>query len=265
MEKRGSLVVEAAIFLPIFILCMLSLSAIVKAAFLQTSVYECLSDEIKNASLTSYAASSVGKGLNSDISSIAVNITGAGTFSARLSDGLKQRGVDSSAMKVKSFASGVSKFGYTHLMCADTQYCMKLGLPAGPVNELYLKNTVYYRAWDGEDFSSDVFSFDRMKADENGDVVYVFPDSGEKYHNEGCRYVNSYAISKTASNSVFDEYAPCPLCMKGGATYGQTVYVFKYGACYHSSECSSVTKYTIEMDHDDALKKGYCGCSICGG
>lgn len=57
------------------------------------------------------------------------------------------------------------------------------------------------------------------------------------------------------------------ICSTGNKAYAATgstvVYITKTGKCYHSGNCSSLSKSKIETTVDNAVKKGLRPCSKC--
>ena len=156
--------------------------------------------------------------------------------------------------------SGIS--GFTR---AESVYRLKIALPVAGVDEISIRNILIFRVWEGEDLSGELFSFARMEQEEDGGVVCVFPNSGEKYHSRDCRYVSSHTREEKLTAGIRKKYDPCPMCGAREAEYGETVCLFQYGNSYHTSSCTSVNKYVIEMSLRDAQSKGYSACSVCGG
>ena len=263
--RKGSLLTETAIFLPLFIISVLTLCALIKAVYLQVFVFEALADEARKASVEAYVFREAQDKLPDEISDLFVNAANRQIFLHSVRSGLEERGIESDDMEIDDYDFEDRFFGISDLTRAKMSYHMKLVLPVRIVKEISIENTLYFRSWNGEDNSGELFSFERMAADEDGTIVYIFPHAGAKYHKEGCRYIRSYAIKVTAGMEIFEKYEACPLCRKEKAKHGETVYIFQYGNSYHSAECHSVKKYVIEMEREDAIAKNYSACSVCGG
>ena len=106
----------------------------------------------------------------------------------------------------------------------------------------------------------------KVKTGNGGDTVYIFPERGEKYHDENCTFLASnYRLTYlTAENKK--KYHPCPLCDSDKAEPGDQVLIFpEYGSAYHLPGCKSVKKYYVSTTRDDAESRGYGRCSKCGG
>ncbi len=264
-SRKGSLIVETAIFLPIFIISILTLSALIKAVGLQTVLAETFADEARKFSVQSYVFENLTENLPEDITGLAVNAADQGVCLQQIRSALRQRGIDPSCVKLDSYVRGLTRGGISDVTEARISYDMKIALPAPLIKKIAIENVLYYRDWDGENLSGELFSFERMMVDEDGRIVCVFPNSGTRYHTTTCRYVNSYAVETVLTAQVMREYDPCPLCIDEDGVLGERVYVFRYGNSYHRASCNAVKKYVIEMDREDAKAKGYFACSVCGG
>lgn len=119
------------------------------------------------------------------------------------------------------------------------------------------------------------------------ETVYV-TKSGEKYHNDGCRYLKKSCIPIDLADAVAKGYTPCSKCgpprmesesSSAGNYYeppqnykapseehktSVTVYVTRTGKKYHRGGCQYLRKSCIPIDLDKAIKKGYAPCSRCG-
>ncbi len=263
--KRGSMITETVIFLPIFIISILTLSSLIKAIYLQVFVFEALADEARKASVESYI---FGKGedlLPDRIKELFIDAGNRQIFLYSIRSGLEERGIEAQNIRLNTYDFEKGFFGISDLTKVNVSYHMKINLPAAFIREISIENSLYFRSWNGESHSGAVFPFEQMLADEDGNIVYLFPNAGEKYHNKSCRYISSYAFEVTADGDLFKKYDACPLCIKGDVKYGETVYIFQYGNSYHRADCHSVKKYVIEMDREDALTKNFTACSVCGG
>lgn len=103
--------------------------------------------------------------------------------------------------------------------------------------------------------------------DDDGKIVYIFPERGTKYHAAGCRHLESHCRLTILTSEIKTKYRECPLCDPGSIT-GVNVFVFESaGEAYHKASCRSVEKekYYIETTRGSAKESGYSACSVCGG
>ena len=264
-RKKGSLIVETTIFLPVFLLSILTLAGLIRAVSLQVSVVETLTDEARKASVESYVFDHAVPEKAENLASLFVNAANRGIFDHKIRSGLKERGVDSDSSELRSWETGMSISGIPGFTRAESVYHMKIALPAVWIDGIEIKNILLFRVWEGESHAGEVFSFARMGEAEDGSIVCIFPDSGEKYHSRDCRYVTSHTRKEKLTAGVREKYDPCPLCEAREAEYGDIVFLFEYGDSYHTASCTSVSRHVIEMSLSDARLKGYSACSVCGG
>jgi Flp pilus assembly protein TadG len=252
--RRGSLAVETAIFLPLFIIGALTLGWLIKYAAVSENVFHALADETRR-----YA------------SSMALSYVPAGYKSAVRARVMDENEGDVTAAKVSPalfnvpYASASSGRTYTHLIGASVTYTASLGIPHIFAEGLKGSETILCRAFVGSETSGDRMSFDEMEEDNDSHIVWVFPRAGERYHAENCSYIKNEPQERLLTGSVRGSYKACRLCKPGVARDGTLVYVFRTGGVYHLGNCYIVERYVISMSEDDAREKGYTKCSKCGG
>ncbi len=240
-ERRGSMMVEGCVFLPVMIVASVCLVFLIKSCWIQIIAVNAIYDQIH---VHSAAADSLG---NEDIA-----------------DALKYNGLDESNVTVNS----KEVYGYSDIPGLEklsTTYATDIRMPLSPVDNIFLNNTFIIRKWDGIYHDVNPMGFDVMTHDVKGSQVWVFPRDGEKYHHKDCRYVKVFTEEVVMSREISDIYYPCPSCIKTRPENGSKVYIFEYGYSYHLKECSAVARQTICMDVADAELKGYSPCSVCGG
>lgn len=241
-RKKGSIIVEAAVTLPVFIIMTVTFCWMVKACALETAVFNAVENEVRQVSVigTAPSVSSVRKALE-DVH------------------------VDGSSFKGDAVVPGYTAGGIGGFVRVSFTYDTKISMPLPFVSDILLKNSIVYRNWNGYSNSGTPMGFQAMEESVAGEPVYIFPLAGEKYHKSGCRVMTASSERVSLSAELRKQYSSCPLCVTGRETAGAAVYIFKYGTCYHNGGCSAVNKCFIMMDRNDALAKGYTACSICGG
>lgn len=135
-----------------------------------------------------------------------------------------------------------------------------------PVNKSLIVNR---RAWIGSDGGRGRGKY----GDENDDaldddrIVYLGKTSSEVYHDDpDCHYLSNKLSSTDASeisnlrNGSGGKYHACPSCRPGKTG---TVYYFKTGSAYHSTEhCKAITAYSRTARLSEL--HGMRPCSYCG-
>ena len=105
-----------------------------------------------------------------------------------------------------------------------------------------------------------------MEKDDDGVTVWIFPRSGERYHDRMCWYIENNPHEVLLDKNIRVRYDPCKLCKPAGCKDGTLVYCFvSSGKVYHIGECTIIDRYVIEVSKEDAEKQGYTPCSKCGG
>lgn len=243
-RKKGSMIVEASIVLPIYILAVVTLCWLVKACFLEAAVFSTVTDQVHNAS---------------------VNPVGIIGLQSRVKTALEESGIDSSQYTQDPIIGSYTAVGVNGFQKVKYRYNSKIQIPLPFVEEIDLDNEILYHPWKGFSRGGEPFAFSSMEEEGNGIPVIVFPRTGGRYHDKSCRYANAYPTEVVLSQEIRKKYERCRLCTEGDEADGQKVYVFRYGGSYHEPDCSAVKKFTITIDLEDAKKKGYTACSICGG
>lgn len=152
------------------------------------------------------------------------------------------------------------------LVNTSLSYELEIPLPLAFNRELAIEQHLLFRGFVGADNLGEPMGFDAMEREEKASSVYVFPRAGERYHRKDCRIIDVYPVEKVLSKDIRKKYKPCKLCKAEALPPGCLVYCFdKSGKVYHKGSCTTVDRYVIEMDRDEAIEKGYTACLFCGG
>ncbi|MDR1028626.1 MAG: hypothetical protein LBL63_04325 [Clostridiales Family XIII bacterium] len=254
-DGRGSLGVETAIFLPLFILGLLTVGYLIKIASVEEKVFHATADETRL--LAAQAAAP------------ALSVTYARDLTERLNE---EAGDDIGDVTVGPVRYRMPGYGlksgrvYTDLIAVSVGYTINLKLPAVFKRSADAGNTVLCRAFVGRDDAAAVMPFDEMERDGDGRTVWIFPRAGTRYHGPDCSYIKNEPKELLLSASVRARYKPCELCKPNGVGDGNFVYCFSAaGEAYHLGNCFLVERYVIETGEEDAKERGYSACSKCGG
>ena len=103
-------------------------------------------------------------------------------------------------------------------------------------------------------------------ADENDELVYVFPKRGIRYHRAGCSTMVEGDREIILTNAVRRTYSACRICKPGDLPNGACVCMYtENSSVYHRRSCASITKSYETMTRSEAEKKGYTPCLLCIG
>ncbi|MEG0829038.1 MAG: hypothetical protein RSD88_00250 [Anaerovoracaceae bacterium] len=246
--EKGFFTVEAAIFLPIFILGILTLGYLVKIVGITEGVSYIVLDE------TQYMA--------------------AQAYKTKVPLGFSQK-VEKRVKKEAPLAKNikVSKVRYLYnngttdgLISFQTDFFNDINLPLNFYPGMWMKTKVLCRGFVGARPKKDHMPFDEMEREGESHLVWIFPMAGKKYHDEKCTYVVNDPKQMICNQGIKARYSPCKLCHPEKLPLGSIIYCFiTTGKAYHQGSCKTIDKYTVEIEKDEAKKKGYGPCSKCKG
>ncbi len=249
-DNSGSLTVDAAFCLPIFIAAMALLVMLIPQAGIEESARRGMTvsamttvdaapvfgeDEAAGASAAVYlAAFSSYKHAEGNIGGV---YTGPVFFGeeAVLDSGLYIDHIASSTALVRT----------------------KMPLPGLFFRYMHASENIAFRPFAGE--SSEGPDADSLR-------VYVFPKRGERYHIAGCQVLKNGGVQTVLTASLRKRLKACTICDPGDLPDGAPVYMYSsQSGAYHRKSCSIVTKTFISMPRSEAVERGYTPCMVCGG
>lgn len=247
--KKGFITVEAAIFLPIFIIGVLTFAYLIKFLSVQEGVFHSFADEARIV-----------------CAEAPVIPLSAPLFEPKLKDRIyDENGALISNVDVDYFLYLYPSHGMTGLISMDLNYDVDIKLPIPFYDKLPASESLLFRGFIGKEEALDPISFDEMEKVKDSELVWIFPRAGGRYHGEDCVYIKSEPRQMIMSSQIRRKYDPCGICDSSHLPDGSLVYVFKTGHSYHTGSCPAVDKYVVSVERDDAIRKGYTPCSKCGG
>lgn len=246
MNKKGSYTVEAAICLPLVLLAVITLGYFIEA----DSAWE----NSMNAAFRecSYAQCS---GLDFSKAAMGVRLRrDAAGFGQDVSLNLSNRRY--------SYDDG----RHTDVNSFRLRAEVDLALPLHFGRFFDYGALVKYRDFVGLKYSRSSLGAEGLEQDEDSTGVWIFPQSGTRYHDKNCTYVKATVHSCILTNELRRQYDSCAMCGSGSLPSGSVVFCF-YGedTCYHRGNCRSIRRHTVMVDRSEAEEKGYTPCSKCGG
>ena len=227
--KKGSITVEAAIILPLFIIAVLTISYTVKLIEAEENVINGVADEARHVAAYAY-----------------IEKTGLGV-KARIEKRVREDKA-AEAFSVKRLGYLYSDFHNTGLISIDAAYTVRNRMPVKIRGDFHRKTGILFRGFVGRDNKGQIFSFDMMQTADDGTTVWVFPVAGERYHGENCSYIRVYPVQTILTDEVRRHYTPCKLCRPDEHGNGHIVYCFKKtGKAYHSADGNSNGKRYIQL------------------
>lgn len=261
-RKRGSMTLEAAFALPLFLFVVLNILFAVNMIGTQSRIGAALHQVGNQMAFAGYAyENTVGGALPEGIASVALS---SGYARAQVISSVGSSYLSDSC--VKGGAGGLSFAGSSVMEEGDiidlrVSYRVKPFVDLMGFDGFCMSQRYYAKAWTGYDASDSVSD---MKAD---DPMVFITETGVVYHlNRDCTYLNptveavSVGAVKNQRNASGAKYAPCGLC---GAFPESEVYITHYGSSYHSQlNCPGLkrTIYTVPLSEVGARGR----CSKCG-
>lgn len=246
--KRGYYTVEAAIFLPIFIIAVMTIAYLIKVVGAAEITMHAATDEGRNAAAQAYVVK-----------------TGLG-FAPSLENRILADSEDVSQVQVSNLKYLYSMKGKDGLISYQINSRVDIRLPLQLYDGFDLEERILCRGWIGKSNTWAPLGFDAMEKSEDARTVWIFPRSGEKYHKGNCTYVSNTPSQLLLSKSLKNKYDSCELCHSEELESGSIVYCYEgYGEAYHRGSCVSVDKYVVKIQEEDARIKGYLPCTKCGG
>jgi len=246
-DTNGYYALEAAIFLPIFILALLTVGYLLKVECAAEETMHAAADESRALACRAYVQKT------------------APLFESGLENRIMKDNRDITYADVKRFSYLHSHDGTQGLISFKINYRVDFRLPLHLYDGVEKEERLRCRAFIGETGQWSAGSFDDMENNDDSKTVWVFPEFGIRYHKENCTFVSGHPCQVMLSDSIRAKYKPCEKCDPGGLGNGCLVYCFPYGDVYHQGSCSTVDKYTVTMSCKEAEERGYTPCSKCGG
>jgi hypothetical protein len=248
-SKKGSFTLEAAIFLPFFIISVLTLGYLIKLIAVQENAFHALADETRKiaaeAEMTPYP------------------FFFKGDVEKRMAD---ENGGELENLRIARFDYRYGFGTYTEQIRVTADYDIGVKLPAAVISAIPVSDTILCRAFVGADNSDVPMSAEELEEEKESRTVWIFPRSGTKYHGETCSYIVVHPKELPLSASVRESYSPCRLCNPGSLPTGSLVYCFQSsGKAFHRGDCSAVDRYVIPIELEEAEARGYTPCAKCGG
>ncbi len=245
-NKRGAYILEACIVFPPFIIAIIMLLSLIPVmAEWENAVYSAC-DELRS----------------SDIRAHFYNDKLLGQV--RLNDRLNKEShfIDPIQVTQYKYRHSDGKFKDLITVRIDASFSKRVPLA---IRSLDMDMKIRSRAFTGAslDEDSDKDSFNKK---EDSKEVYIFPESGRKYHNKSCKCLNPACEKVYITPSIKSRFKQCDICKKKGYKENQAVFCFfNSGEVYHRGDCPSVDKYYEKIQKREAISRGYSACSICGG
>lgn len=246
--KTGSYTLEAAIFLPIVIVGIMTLGFTIKMIATAENITFSSTDEARL------------------VAGYAYNIPIAPLFTNGLRDRIQDENIDISDVEINKFRYLYHSQDSDGLISFRLDYWIETGLPLGFIDGMDVSQLFRFRGFIGRTTQGIPISFDEMEKNTSATMVWVFPEEGKRYHEKACSFVASYPIQTVLNEAIRKQYEPCSKCGSSATENGTLICCYQaYGEAYHLLSCPTVDKYIISMEIDQAESRGYTPCLKCGG
>ena len=256
---KGSITIEAAAVLPIFLMAMIVVVFFTEVVRTQMVVRESLAQSGKQIALATSAMREFGDELPDEASGSDLYAFAAVNVARKIEE-------DSVLARMHSGfvdCSGSSVAEEDGEICLSADYSIRIPIGFFTLPRIHMHDEVTVHAWVG-------FENGGESAQEDADDPYVYVTaSGYAYHSDpGCRHLNVSVRSVSGlsigeyRNESGAKYYPCEHCLKGTGALG-VVYITDSGTRYHSSGSCSNLKRSVQKIRRSEVG-GRPACKRCG-
>ncbi|MBQ9016066.1 MAG: hypothetical protein IJ109_08085 [Firmicutes bacterium] len=247
-STRGYYTIEAAMLLPLVLLMILALGYYTKAQGTWENAFHCAADESCVASAMSWDG-----------------VSGY-TAGMRIRRRLAKAGDGLSGFELRNALYDYSDGTADHLTSFELEASSDLRLPAGFSRTFRFSSRIKYRGFVGQVYRGEPLGTEGLENGLPEDPVWIFPQSGKRYHTSSCTYVKAAVHSEVLTSRIRYGYGTCSTCHSETIPSGSIVYCFEgEDTAYHRSSCRTIQRHTAVIDRTEAIEKGYTPCSKCGG
>lgn len=265
---EGSMTIETALALPLFLFAMMTMTMMFNMMDRQRQVQSVLESVCEDISKYAYGAYEIGRGetrINMPGEEFQQYFSGGRMEQAaalayaelRLRSGLNQAGIK----KLSLAGSSLLEDGETVDLVAA--YEVELPFPVFRMEGISMVSRSRRRAWIGKDGGSGMGG----EEDEGDDIVYIGKGSTRYHVIRTCHYLYNrltpvaLADIEGYRNADGGRYGACTRCGKGA---DGTVYIMASGSSYHSApSCSAIVSYVRAVKKSTVAHLG--PCSYCSG
>lgn len=252
IKCRGSYTIEAAVVLPIFLCCMISMMFFFRVLMVQAGVQSALDNTARKMAL-----------YGEIVTDLSENLKQQGTLGTAIL--LCESQIIANHTPTEYIAGGLTGIRYSESDVENqyiqliAQYSLRLPLGIFGTHTIEVQQNSVSRKWIGW-----------VPQEGKGAQGYVYVTKyGTSYHNSlRCAYLKpsirtiAYEQMKEERNSSGGKYSTCPICHSKKAKKGDTVYITNYGDAYHTKlQCSGLKRTIYQILLTEA--KGYTPCPKC--
>lgn len=245
---KGFYTLEAAVFLPFVILAILSLGYFIKIEGLWENCIHGAIDESSVIASKSY----------SPVETMMIE--------EKIKNRVTEDNKELDTIEVDNIRIMHSDFHNDSLISYEMKASEYVEFPLIFKKEFTMTIKVKFRGFVGRKTDGSPLGASGLENSQAQQPVWIFPQSGKKFHKENCTYIKASVSPVILTSSVKNKYDPCGICKSEDLNSGSMVFCFKSdGTSYHRGVCRSIKRRCVKIDKTEAEKKGYRKCSKCGG
>ena len=256
----GSLTIEAALVLPIFLMFIAAVMYFLIIISLQSDIQLRIEETARDLGKKAYLTddSEILETINTNPLVIKAEI-----LDDDLTERIENSGIKNSTSGVSTILSAYDEGTGILDIVVTYQYVIPY-LPEN-ISTISFLQRCRSRVWIGSELSESTSAGESS----DGQTVYITP-TGSAYHlTKSCPYLDLsihstlYATIESERNLSGSKYERCTACTDAGASY-VTVYITDYGTNWHASlSCSGLKRTVIAVDISEVGSRHLC--SKCGG
>ena len=200
--RKGSYIVEAALSLPVLIICVCAIILIIRIYAICEELCFTSADKMKELCIESFMS----------------------IKTVSLCSELKTAFSDSCDIKINSYRVLHAENGTDNLISIDITANFKVISNNGINGIIDFNERLRARVFNGSTNEFNPLDEAEFCNGEGSRIVYIFPKYGERYHIKGCRYIKQnikegYRIAQMESQDAYRKgFTPCTICI--GAANG---------------------------------------------
>lgn len=269
--SRGSIIVDAACSLPIFIIAMGIILMLIAQAGIEDTVSYAMAKASDDVIVTLAGTDAVfpcGQEAEDDVApqetnSAADKAAATAAFSLGLRSTLSSEwSGDTPRVRLAWLDCGMEYclsggINVDNLVSANVGIGTSIPFTASFLDTQYTGRDILFRKWVGESEQDGEYDDTR---------VYIFPKRGERYHCANCSCLKNGEIQMVLTDKIRRQYAACTTCHAGTLPNGAAIFLMSAGSgTFHRKSCPCITKAYECVALTDAKSMGYSACSLCGG
>ncbi len=202
-NKKGSYIVEAAMSMPVFILCIVAIALIINIIAICENIGFHNAAELHEICAEAYASDAAAAHRLSLQSSVAAANPKVGKY------------------KVTSFKYRYTDGEISDLIAMSSKADFRVANPIGINGNITFTQSILSRAFVGKTEDSDPLPISDFQKSGDSCTVVIFPKYGIKFHSTSCRYVkqeyegDEYKLSMERDDAEAKGYAACSICNGG--------------------------------------------------